>query len=732
MTRILAGFACAFLLSRVRLHEVHAPLALALLLACSLTDTEPIGVFGGVAIGALIGKSPMWHTFAAACAFSAVMRILTIRRVRTELALRLLLFLGSAILTLPLNTVYGTKELWYGLLSLVAALVSAPVYGKLIKCVRTVRTGRVLTEQEQAVLALAIGSMLLTVSEFTLFGWSLSVMLLLFCTAAAIDARGVYGAAASVVWASMLTFYTKAEPLLLGTTAFAAFLAVTLRSRGKLFVFLSFLLSAILFSAYLSESAYAVNAQNLLSGGLIYLLLPRKWREQLRDLINCDRQAERTRRSTIERIEQNASERIGQMGELLKGFSSMFTPLTAEEDATVRWTTQTALGVCRACGKRKQCWKDAERMQETILSLAKDADAGKRVTTVDPIDAFCTRFDNLCNSVVLAYQQALSREAVLEKAKEQSAFANRQFLGVGSAMQRQANRLLGAERGQTSLRKRAEEQLTESGVTVLAFDWTETGETQQLRLTLRRPLHKNRDEVRAMTERACGFSLRTLETKVERQAVTFVFERDARLHASMHVTRSDGDRIVSGDAAGECRLSGGRVCFALSDGMGRGPSARAESEEAIGLLFRLYRAGMERELIYDTVNRLLMARSETEMYATLDAVSIDLNTGEAEILKYGAPPSFLLRKDSITAIDGEALPCGILAEAKPSLIRIRLRADDRLVFCTDGVQDVLPDGTEQTLKRLNESAEAMDSALYKIAKSRHGTDDMTVMVIHVA
>ena len=141
---------------------------------------------------------------------------------------------------------------------------------------------------------------------------------------------------------------------------------------------------------------------------------------------------------------------------------------------------------------------------------------------------------------------------------------------------------------------------------------------------------------------------------------------------------------------------------------------------------------MRRELIYENVNRMLLARNDTEMYATLDAVSIDLNTGEAELLKYGAPPSFLLRNGKVKPIFGQALPCGILAEAKPSVIRLKLKPNDRLVLCSDGVQDVLREGPENAIRSVSGAYEAMGDRLLALAKKEGSADDMTVMVIRVA
>ena len=180
-------------------------------------------------------------------------------------------------------------------------------------------------------------------------------------------------------------------------------------------------------------------------------------------------------------------------------------------------------------------------------------------------------------------------------------------------------------------------------------------------------------------------------------------------------------------------MPSGKVVYAVSDGMGSGEAANRESRAAIELLFDQFRLGVERELIYENVNRLLIARGEKEIYATLDAASIDLVTGEAEMVKFGAPPTCLVRAGNVRMLAGEALPCGIVDEARPYIRRIRLRQRDRLVFCTDGVYDLLGKELEAELKKDHDAPlEQMAESLMAAAQLKGQRDDMTVMVVEVA
>ncbi len=729
---VLGGFLCALLLSRVRLHTVHAPFALGLLLGAQLAAIDPLSAVGGVILGAFAGAKPLFAEAATALVFWAATRIaLTIRKTCRPV-IRLLIFLLCSIAALPLCLLYGTRELLYGALSIVVSTVAGLCFHKVYRTVRTMHRDRTMSDAEQAAIVIVIGLLLASVSDLSFFGWSLSAMLLLTMTALLVSARGVFGAAAGTLWSSMLVLYAHSDAMLIGSVAVGALIGTALRERGKPFVLVSFFLSGILFETYAADGALAMNAQNLLCGLLIYLVIPRAWIEAVTRYTDASAGSEQRAHGAIERIELGVSEEMERMGQLLSDFSGMFRAPVQEEDAVKRWTVKGALTVCQGCEVRRLCWKDAQAMGEAVVRLAEEAGKGTRVTPIAPIDECCRQFGDLCASVLLAYQQANNRNAVSLRAERQAELVDRQFTGAGEALLGYAKRVKSRERDNERVLKRIRSGMKEIGCVLDAADLFDAAEGERLYLSLRRPVRINQAAIRAELERICGFPMRCIKTDVEPSRVRLSYERASALRASMNVSKTKNPNTVSGDATGECRLPGGHVCFALSDGMGSGKKARQESEAAIDMLFRLYRAGMRRELIYENVNRLLLSKNETEMYATLDAVSIDLNTGEAELLKYGAPPCFLVRGKTVRTFCGESLPCGILEEARPSVIRMKLKPKDLLILCSDGVQDVLPEGTETALRSLFGTGKDPGELLLKLAESRGSADDMTVVVVRVA
>ena len=238
----------------------------------------------------------------------------------------------------------------------------------------------------------------------------------------------------------------------------------------------------------------------------------------------------------------------------------------------------------------------------------------------------------------------------------------------------------------------------------------------------------------AAVEKRLKRTMRLIAERREPEGTVFELEALRGLTASMaRISLPEGEESVCGDETGELRMPSGRVVYAVSDGMGSGEEANRESRAAIDLLFDQFRLGVERELIYENVNRLLIARGDREVYATLDAASIDLVTGEAEMVKFGAPPTCLIRGGNVRTLSGEALPCGIVDEARPYIHRLRLRRRDRLVFCTDGVYDLLGREWEEQIKKGSDAPlERMAQELMEAARQRGQRDDMTVMVVEVA
>jgi stage II sporulation protein E len=182
----------------------------------------------------------------------------------------------------------------------------------------------------------------------------------------------------------------------------------------------------------------------------------------------------------------------------------------------------------------------------------------------------------------------------------------------------------------------------------------------------------------------------------------------------------------------------GRLLLTISDGMGTGISAMRESRVVVKLLEQLMGSGMEPEAAAGVVNTALYLRGGEECAATIDMAAVDLDGRYVDILKAGAPPSFLKRGNSVEMIRSSCWPAGILDKVDPEVHRRQVLPGDILIMATDGVTEIdreasLPDNwLYDFLKELLlDDAQAVADMVLKYALKTSGLknrDDMTVLV----
>lgn len=147
--------------------------------------------------------------------------------------------------------------------------------------------------------------------------------------------------------------------------------------------------------------------------------------------------------------------------------------------------------------------------------------------------------------------------------------------------------------------------------------------------------------------------------------------------------------VPSGDSHLIRMLEGDRLLLMISDGMGSGEDAARESAQTMRLLGQFLAADVDCALALETVNELMLARADSDMFATVDLCLIDLSTGMAEFTKLAACRSLILRDGEVITVEGGRLPLGILEKVQPSVTTVQLEPGDVLLMASDGVMDAV-------------------------------------------
>ncbi len=205
-------------------------------------------------------------------------------------------------------------------------------------------------------------------------------------------------------------------------------------------------------------------------------------------------------------------------------------------------------------------------------------------------------------------------------------------------------------------------------------------------------------------------------------------------HIGTSLRAKDGERVCGDQLA--VFTAGKMLYMLLSDGMGSGEAAHAESAMTVRLLRKFLKAGIEAKSALKTLNTALTLRcAENCGFTTIDLLALDRSSGEATLYKYGAAPSYIKRGETVQSMTAGSLPAGLQeSRAEPEFSRFQLLEGNVFVMVSDGV--IGGDG-ENWLPELLKNWSDVDAQVLSqqiLAESRrHGglKDDCAALVVYL-
>jgi stage II sporulation protein E len=120
---------------------------------------------------------------------------------------------------------------------------------------------------------------------------------------------------------------------------------------------------------------------------------------------------------------------------------------------------------------------------------------------------------------------------------------------------------------------------------------------------------------------------------------------------------------------------------------------------------------------------------------------IDLYNAELDLVKIGAPVSFIKKGKKVDVLKASTLPVGIVEDIQVESIQRKLEAGDFIIMMSDGLMDTVNSDINQeewlkdVISKLDTKnpQEMADTILrtVKTASNNHIRDDMTVLVAKV-
>lgn len=226
-----------------------------------------------------------------------------------------------------------------------------------------------------------------------------------------------------------------------------------------------------------------------------------------------------------------------------------------------------------------------------------------------------------------------------------------------------------------------------------------------------------------------------LRLEQEGENVLSLLQQEPLMAVAGVAARKRSGETVSGDAGTYFKRADGKLYVLLCDGMGSGPEANRESSLAVRLLEQFLQAGVEVGQALNTLSSALALRGEeTGGFTTVDLLQVDLFTGEGELLKLGAAPTYLKKGDTIQKLAGSSLPAGLgEGTAIPTdRFTLRLSPGDTVLMVSDGICGTGTDGWLREKLAAFDGASPKDLARELITeRPQDATDDRTALVIRI-
>lgn len=378
--------------------------------------------------------------------------------------------------------------------------------------------------------------------------------------------------------------------------------------------------------------------------------------------------------------------------------------------------------VCRKCEKNTFCWQEKYSYTQQRL-----ADYGRRMYWAGEnrfprgFMAQCSHIDRLAVSFEENSRLLLSKKYILQSQKNNQKLLQNAFLSISAAVgdliyQNRHSQLIN-----TTVTMSTDRFLKEQGINPTYCLCSQNPD--QTSFAVLQPVEeKQLYRIQNFLESAYGTKFSP--PAVEQQGTELLYIFSARpLYSYEMAVKTSRLKNVNGDNY-DSFVHGGKLYILLSDGMGTGSLAAAESRTVIEMARSLITTGVSMKNVVNIINLSLNLKGSGENSASLDIMETDLFTGNTTIVKAGAGVSLVIDKKGVTRHYADSLPLGILKDIKPVECSFTLLAGDTAVVMSDGAGVVSND-----IK--NMYSNSPQEIAGHIIDANHMKDDKTVIAIRL-
>ncbi|MGI5911254.1 MAG: stage II sporulation protein E [Syntrophomonadaceae bacterium] len=604
---------------------------------------------------------------------------------------------------------FTTISFYQGMVIIFEALIAGILTFVFLIVADSLRQKRALTtfsfEDMAAYTILGIG-VIMGLSDVTLGGLSVAGII---CRLGILVAAFFWGSPGGTMTGLMVgiipSISSSIFPQALGIYAISGLLAGLFRNFGQLGVIIGFMLGTLGFSMFINATqATVLGMWETGAASLLFILLPGSLKEklQVQSLGPISKFKEKEFNLVDLSIKDTARNRIehlaGVFDELSSTFNQEVVPSRrqpAESGYLTYLYDEVFSGYCNKCSRYEECWvKNSYNTSQEILDIFSTAEGAQQVSYEECPVSFrrrCIYGREMLGTINHLFDNLRINEYWLDRLQQSRGLISHQLQGISQVIKNLAQEMDMKAVVDFELRTDILREAKKRGLLIKDLSPIHNGENQFYINVL---MSSCADGCQCQTQVApvisgiLGEKVAVSNKRCPRITGTgdceFTLSRIFNyriLSGAAQVAKEE----VCGDSFTIATLKEGKELVALSDGMGVGEKACSESQAAVRLLENLLTTGFDQEIALKTINSVLLLRSDSERFATLDMLMIDLYTAELDFIKVGSAPSFIKRGKRVEVVNSNSVPIGILDNLDVVSDKRALFPGDIIIMISDGI-----------------------------------------------
>ena len=539
---------------------------------------------------------------------------------------------------------------------------------------------------------------------------------------------------------------SEKSELYITTFAFSGLIAGMLNRFGKLGVIIGFISGNMVLSYLITGQTQLMQGLNeAIAASLILMVIPKKLELKVDSIFNKKPMLESAYMNYLS-DSQDAKSKLEAISTIFENISDNINTVNVD-DKTKEDAKVVVMGYlksykeknCLGCKSYKTCLTDESIRLASDYII--DTLENKKSLKDNVVSIECNKSKTIQHEIKEIYNNIRIAYLLKQKEIEGSKKIAKQYKEVSKIINTMSESLIKNKRKSSDIKleETIKQELKLFGYNIYDGEYViENGIIEYTFITdLLTNLDKQKEEIKnivsSIIDKDMQINLILNSSKTEKAKIKLVSEKNLTIkYSTCNISKEE----ISGDNSLISKIDEDRYLLAIADGEGSGEEAGEASKRALTLIEKFFKTGFSKANTLETINSVLKIRTENSRFTSVDLCIINTKKSEAEFIKYGAAPTFVITNKRVSIINANSLPIGVTEHVSYIPNSKKLNPGDAIVMLSDGV--ITEENRDENVKKFAAKLKTYNDLndLDKIARELsdfakeeiHANDDITILI----